>query len=494
MPETVEFGSGLDVEVLGSLYVEKFEGRFPSPWKRVLYVDKDGTGDYTTIQAAMDAAQAAGALAAHWLRWTLIILPGEYTENVTGYDGVDMWCPSPGGARINGQLTQACWSTYTNLYIDAPTGSNWALHLDQTALTTSSARPRLINCIVVNNQTSVEGDVAAIRISGGTTPTPAIYGWRGCFLYAANRYTGSNPVARMQCVHVVSGASVHIEAFGGMHYKTSSGSSSGTIKSPTLALIESTNPCNIQSDGTWAAFYADDPANPPMFIRSLSTAWKGGPMNVGFGGVPGVVPGESVTNTTNAEEVYYTHKLARAHTKHLQVTHSASFPWSRRLRPSGTYGPTYATTKVNTVLTSGTMRASYFEVLQDESIVSVNLRVNTGAAGSEVRLMVFADDGYGRPGALVIDAGSYSTASAVTLSGAVVLSLKTGAYHLVAGASGGSPSVYMFTGASANVGQSTADSTLNAGYSGTYSGTAPSTFGTATPVTHAPFVTVTVAT
>jgi len=51
-------------------------------------VDADGTGDYTTVQAAVDAANAAGG-GVVWCR------PGTYTENLTLYDGT----------RIRGSVT-----------------------------------------------------------------------------------------------------------------------------------------------------------------------------------------------------------------------------------------------------------------------------------------------------------------------------------------------------------------------------------------------------
>lgn len=48
-------------------------------------VDADGTGDYTTIQSAIDAANIAATPA------TIYIRPGTYTENLTFYDGIDLY-------------------------------------------------------------------------------------------------------------------------------------------------------------------------------------------------------------------------------------------------------------------------------------------------------------------------------------------------------------------------------------------------------------------
>lgn len=52
-------------------------------------VDADGSADYTTIQAAIDAANTAGIPA------TIYIRPGTYTENLTCYDGIELYGATP---------------------------------------------------------------------------------------------------------------------------------------------------------------------------------------------------------------------------------------------------------------------------------------------------------------------------------------------------------------------------------------------------------------
>lgn len=493
MPETVEFGTNLDVEIQGSLSLGKFKGRFPSPWTRILFVDNDGTGDYETIGEAIAAAEAAGASAAAWLRWTIVIMPGVYEESFTVPDGVDLMAWAPMGVRVNGQVVQKPWSTIYGLYIAAPNDANWALHLDQTGLTSASARPRLVSCYIINNQSAgVDGDVESIRITGGTSPSPIIYGLRNCTLYSANRYSGSGTDARMQCIHAMPGSHVAIEAFGGMHYKTSSGAS-GTVLSPTVFLNESTGYAYLHSDGTWNCEYANDPATPPMYVRSASTITKGGLINIAFFGEAGIVPSSETAYTTD-QDFYFSHTVDRLTARHLVVSEGADLPWMWRFAPSSSYGPTYAGAKASTSLTAGTMRAAPFEVRTTQRFVSMGLRISAGAASAVIRLMVFADDGYGRPGALVVDAGTQDASATVSATKTIDITLAPGLYHLAVGASGGSPSVFMYTGAAPNVPQSGAgDSTVNAGRSGTYSGTAPADFGTATVATHAPFITMTTA-
>lgn len=62
-------------------------------------VDADGTGDYTTIQAAINAANAAGGNA------TVYVRPGTYTENLTLYTTVDVVGAVAEGVTITGVHT-----------------------------------------------------------------------------------------------------------------------------------------------------------------------------------------------------------------------------------------------------------------------------------------------------------------------------------------------------------------------------------------------------
>ncbi|MFC8603372.1 twin-arginine translocation signal domain-containing protein, partial [Streptomyces olivaceus] len=54
-------------------------GRYGSPARRrtpkTLYVDPHGRGDFTSVQAAVTAAEGDG--------WTLVLAPGTYRETVT---------------------------------------------------------------------------------------------------------------------------------------------------------------------------------------------------------------------------------------------------------------------------------------------------------------------------------------------------------------------------------------------------------------------------
>lgn len=71
------------------------------------------------------------------------------------------------------------------------------------------------------------------------------------------------------------------------------------------------------------------------------------------------------------------------------------------------------TPTTSTALTNTQMRASPFYVPNTVTVTRVGAEVTTvGEAGSKVRLGIYADDGTGRPGALVLDAGQIAGDSA----------------------------------------------------------------------------------
>ena len=84
-------------------------------------VDPDGTGDYITIQAALDAANALAPDAAVYVR------PGTYTENLTLYDGIDIWgavgVADTETCKIIGVHTPPAAGTFTlrNIFLESAT-------------------------------------------------------------------------------------------------------------------------------------------------------------------------------------------------------------------------------------------------------------------------------------------------------------------------------------------------------------------------------------
>ena len=128
--------------------------------QQTLLVDAQGNGDYTTIQAALNAAAVYATVTS---RWSVRVAPGLYTEQITLKDYVDLTGLGPGRAtrlkRSSGNLFAAPAScVVANLWletVDAPvvsTGGAFAgtLELDD----------------VIVDQTVL--DVASIQVASGT--------------------------------------------------------------------------------------------------------------------------------------------------------------------------------------------------------------------------------------------------------------------------------------------------------------------------------------
>lgn len=100
-------------------------------------------------------------------------------------------------------------------------------------------------------------------------------------------------------------------------------------------------------------------------------------------------------------------------------------------RRAGSYYQTtpHATTTTNGALGVGTGRFSPWAVRRTISIVRLGAEVSTaGEAGSLVRLGIYADDGTGYPGALVLDAGTIAGDSATVQEITVSTVLTPGLY------------------------------------------------------------------
>lgn len=74
----------------------------------------------------------------------------------------------------------------------------------------------------------------------------------------------------------------------------------------------------------------------------------------------------------------------------------------------------------------------------------MSVEVLTAAAGSSLRLGIYADDGASRPGALVLDAGTQASATTGSKLFPISTTLDAGLYWLVLAAEGGTPSVRGF--------------------------------------------------
>lgn len=145
-------------------------------------------------------------------------------------------------------------------------------------------------------------------------------------------------------------------------------------------------------------------------------------------------------------------------------------PWSTLFPPmrSGCiYQPQFVGSRGKAQLTADTAAAAPFAVPRATSFDQLSIEVTTAAAGSTVRLGVYADDGQGRPGARVLDAGTVDGASLGLKTLAAGFTLQPGLYWLVAAARGGSPNIR--TGAGGGgwmIPQPTTGDAVHNGYTG----------------------------
>ena len=127
----------------------------------VLVVDADGNGDYTTIQAAINAAYAQGPTLVD--QWLVLVGPGQYQESLTLYDYVNISSFSPDkAAYLNGTgasaIQTAATCTVSNLRVR--TASPPAIK------TGSFAAGKFLNLrnIIIDEETP---DIDAVQVTTG---------------------------------------------------------------------------------------------------------------------------------------------------------------------------------------------------------------------------------------------------------------------------------------------------------------------------------------
>ena len=140
---------------------------------RVLYVDaNDGTSnyaDYTTIQAAIDAAVASTPTTTS--QWVVLVRPGQYTENLTFAEFVHVigWPGNPDGNTSKAVVLEgthsATWSSgetlLANLHLENNTGTT-----TPTLTKSGVGTLRLFGCRVESNGSDANQG-AALEVSGG---------------------------------------------------------------------------------------------------------------------------------------------------------------------------------------------------------------------------------------------------------------------------------------------------------------------------------------
>lgn len=162
------------------------------------------------------------------------------------------------------------------------------------------------------------------------------------------------------------------------------------------------------------------------------------------------------------------------------------------LRAGTRYQSQFAGTAASVVLAADTTRAAPFMVSRPVTVDRIGIAITVPVVGATVHLGIYADDGAGRPGARVLDAGSADAATGGTREPIVSQYLAPGLYWLVVGAKGGSPVVGALTGGGGwMVQQDTYTGSVRNGYCGAMAGaTLDATFGAVTLGTEVPRILV----
>lgn len=150
-------------------------GTFITPYAQVLTVAKSGA-DYTTIQAAINAAVADGA--ASNKRFCIKVQSGDYAENVTMADYVDIL----GSGRTNSRITGTSGTVLTfpatkGTVLDMGIYVNYgALGANSAAIKSAGADSVMIRCDVGVTKSSGDFVMKALEVTGGA------FRMNGCYI------------------------------------------------------------------------------------------------------------------------------------------------------------------------------------------------------------------------------------------------------------------------------------------------------------------------
>jgi hypothetical protein len=249
-----------------------------------LLVDPGGLADFTTIQAAIDAAVLAGATDLD--PWTILVNRGTYAEDVAVPTGVNLIGQGWSFVRIVPQTVpvQVHGSSYgtqvTGICIQPADGTLFA----GLELSTDTAGYRIdLSGVLVRVTHDVDDSVDAVRVSG--TEATAFTTASGCGFEARNAFTGTvtyltvdgQPVssARATAVHVTAGARSSLEAMGGTQARTTVGTA-GTAD-PVLVWNEGVDAAaGVSGALQWAVSGSDA----PIQLLNENTVGRGSMLDV----------------------------------------------------------------------------------------------------------------------------------------------------------------------------------------------------------------------
>lgn len=254
---------------------------------RYFFVDKSvGSGDYNSIQTAINAAVAAGASAVNassGILWMVEVGLGSFTEDIDVPAGV--WVKGSGehwhGTVIVGTATVHSFGALEICRVAPPSGTGWAL---RAVLDVNGGFP-YFGHVNAYSTGSVNGIIKVMEISGSALG--CYVRMSNCYLYGQNGYTGDNSGGTAQIIifHLQSSVVQYVEARRGMVCKTST-TSAGTSQE-YLIKNDVTGGGGVLGYvhvvGEWESVYGGGTYAPvPILLDSANTTHPGALLDLGI--------------------------------------------------------------------------------------------------------------------------------------------------------------------------------------------------------------------
>jgi hypothetical protein len=453
-------------------------GGMDSPYKNTFRVElTPGTADFSSVQAAIDAAVAAGASPSNL--YHIEVGRGRFVGDVEQFEGI-----SVSGSGMDATVIVPQTKPYilhsSDVIVYSFAGNNAIQDLtiepeDDTLLVAlelmvennSQNRTTLTNVrATLRNDTF--NAVEAVRLSGtGGGFVRAM----GCYFYSQNHFTGDNSSGTARCVvfRSMPTSKGYLELFGGSHVKTSPGSSNTALS--IFAWTQGSGAFSgIHADCDWACIYATAPI---LHLNETVPLVKGGMMSVRI----------NASDTDAEMQITNPHANARRALmstayNNVDVYGALGLPTNPPL-PSGAWlGARFATAVATFTPTVGTIYATQIIVERPQVFNALGLRLTTGVPGSTVRVGLYSTDGSGRPLNKLFEGtqdGNVTGEQFATMS-AGVGALAPGIYVACHVSEGGAPVMYSTTGNSPYV--TASSSALTMGWTATQpvAGSLPAVF------------------
>lgn len=213
---------------------------------KTLRVASDGTGDYTTIQAAINAAVAGGAASGSANSWLIEVVRGSYTENINVPPGIFIRGSGIKATYIVGNVTMDYGTALSDLNVYNTTTAP-AVTVNLTANSSGVS----LDTVYVLSYGAVDAPRECVRVTGTAAQLVSV---QNCYLYCHNSSAGAS--AQAVIFRILSGAAGFIECFS-THAKTAAGGGGREV----FAWVQSSGAGSYVHAGStdWMPAYAANP-------------------------------------------------------------------------------------------------------------------------------------------------------------------------------------------------------------------------------------------